>query len=203
MIDLSNNNGAVDFKRVFASGHRRVYLKRSEGTGFVDRTYPALRRRAHEAKLKVGAYHFAHPLEHTPREEAAFFLRLLPKPRRDAELRACLDIEQGHASARMGQWVLECAELVARELGYAPVIYGPTFFLEALRLPRAPGPLWLASFGRNDGREHPFRVPRPWKTVAAHQFSSRSRVAGVAGFVDVSHLFSARALDPAGNVFRR
>jgi hypothetical protein len=43
--------------------------------------------------------------------------------------------------------------------------------------------------------EHPFTIPRPWKGVAAHQFSSKARVAGCADPVDISHEFVVRAID--------
>jgi lysozyme len=59
MLDLSNNNGPVDFKRVFQAGQRRVYLKLTEGLTFDDPKFADFRKRARAAGLKVGAYHFA------------------------------------------------------------------------------------------------------------------------------------------------
>jgi lysozyme len=194
MLDLSNNNGAVDFHRIYQAGHRRVYLKRSEGTSFTDRLFPGFRSAAHAAGLKTGAYHFTHPLSHTPSEELAFFLRLLPPLDNKHDLRPCFDQEYGAPSERKGQWITELHKLFREGFGYWPVLYSYPYYLETLRLRAPVGPLWLASFGRNDGKEHPFSVVPPYKTVAAHQYSSNARVAGVSGLVDISHVFSGAAL---------
>src|SRR5262249_35936809 len=39
--------------------------------------------------------------------------------------------------------------------------------------------LWLAASARNDGVEHPFTVPAPWRRPLMHRFSSRCRVVGL------------------------
>jgi hypothetical protein len=41
IIDVSNNNGHVDFVAAKKAGAVGVYLKVTEGTGFVDQTYLA------------------------------------------------------------------------------------------------------------------------------------------------------------------
>jgi GH25 family lysozyme M1 (1,4-beta-N-acetylmuramidase) len=196
MIDLSNNNGLVDFGRLAREGHqRRVYLKRSEGTGFADRTFPGLRQRAHANGFKVGAYHFAHPQTNTPLEELRFLLELLPHLRRGPDLRTALDLEHGSGSAQVGRWALEFCRLHRRELGFVPVLYSYGSYLEACGFSSPPAPLWLAAYDRNDGREHPFRVPRPWRSLAAHQFASSARLPGASGAVDLSHVYDFAALE--------
>jgi lysozyme len=196
MLDLSNHNGAVDFKRVFQAGHKRVYLKLTEGVTFNDPKFAGFRRDALAAGLKVGAYHFARglPVGQTPKEEASHFLGQLPKLTKK-DLRPALDLEFQKPSADVGKWAVEWLNIVKNETGVAPIIYSFGSFLEGCRFSSPPAALWLASFGRNDGAEHPFTTPRPWKSVAAHQFSSQARVAGVAGFVDVSHVFTPKAID--------
>lgn len=191
MIDLSNNNGPVDFHRVFSAGQRRVYLKRSESVTFVDHTYPDLRMRAQQAGLLTGAYHFCHPLQNRVSDEAEFFLSLIGTPKKGKDLRPCLDVEWGTPDVRVGNWVLQLAKLLRMQLHYWPVIYSYPSYLDGMHTPHglAECPLWLASFGRNDGVEYPWVVPEPWRFVSAHQYSSAARVAGVAGLVDISHVF--------------
>jgi len=192
MLDLSNNNATGhDFRRAHVNGGQlRLMLKIVEGTGFVDPTFTRLRLAALGAGMRVGAYDFLHPLQATPTEAADFMLRRLPELRRGRDLRPALDAEQGTPSARVGEWVTATAKIVARALGFAPLIYGSGFYLEACQFARAPGPLWLAAYGRNDGREHPVgRLPRPWKVMAAHQYTDQGRVIGINGRCDVSHVF--------------
>jgi GH25 family lysozyme M1 (1,4-beta-N-acetylmuramidase) len=199
MIDLSNNNAVGhDFKAVYAkAGQRRVYLKRCQGVHYVDRTYPELRSAALAARLHVGAYDFLEPLAATPAEAARYFLELLTTPlHRGKDLRPCLDVEQGTPSARVGEWVTQVAAKVAGELGCAPVIYGGGWYLESCAFARPPGPLWLAAYGRDDGREYPVgKLPHPWTSMAAHQFTSKAHVVGIHGLCDLSHVFEPAGLE--------
>jgi lysozyme len=199
VIDLSNNNGAVDFARLYQAGQRRVYLKLTEGTSFVDPTFHELRHRALGAGLMVGAYHFAHPHERRAAAELEHFLGQLPQPLElNRDLRPCLDIEQAPASPQVGIWLRSFARDFLARLGLRPLIYSTPSYLESCHIGSpAPGPLWLASYGRDDGVEHKFKIPRPWTLVVAHQFTSRGRVAGVHGPVDVSHVFRPLELDVA------
>src|SRR5205823_2905645 len=105
MLDLSNNNGAVDFKRVFQAGQKRVYLKLTEGVTFDDPTFADFRKRARAAGLKVGAYHFARgvPAGNSAKDEAEHFLRKLPSPT-NKDLRPALDLEFKDPSAAVGKW---------------------------------------------------------------------------------------------------
>jgi lysozyme len=188
VLDVSNWNAEVDFERVRAAGIAAVYLKASEGRSFSDRSFAARRAAARAAGLHVGAYHFARPGTNPPHVEAEHFLRVVGEL--DArDLRPALDFEVagGLAVARV-EWARAWNRAVRGELGAWPLFYSYPALVEALA-PERPigGGLWLASFGRNDGVEHPFRVPAPWRRALLHQFSSECRVAGCSGRVDLSH----------------
>ena len=206
MIDLSNNNvEQVSFVRLRAAGQRRVYLKLDEGDYFVDGRHNDFRARAIAAGLLVGEYHFARPSRCTPRESADHFLRLLPTLTPAHSLRPCLDLEDPNATPgpKVAAWAESWIGLVRRELGHPVVVYGSPGYLGPCGFKTPPGPLWLASYGRNDGHEHAYIVPKPWTHAAAHQFASVGRMAGVAGTVDVSHVLKPRELDIARFTLRR
>jgi GH25 family lysozyme M1 (1,4-beta-N-acetylmuramidase) len=192
VIDLSNNNATGhSFQRAHAHGGQlRVMLKLVEGTGFTDPTFAELRSRALAAGMRVGAYDFLRPLAATPAEAADFLLRRLPPLKRHRDLRPALDAESGKPSPQVGRWVSEVARLVRSHTGTRPLVYGSAGYLAACEFPAPPGPLWLAAYGRNDGREHPVGpLPHPWRVMAAHQFTSQGRVLGIDGLCDVSHVF--------------
>jgi GH25 family lysozyme M1 (1,4-beta-N-acetylmuramidase) len=199
MLDLSNNNATGhNFKLAYGKGgQRRVYLKAVEGTHFIDKTYAALRKAALAAKLRVGAYDFLHPLEASPAEAADYLLGRLPRPLvRGRDLRPALDCEYGHGTPQVGVWIKEVAALVGKATGQPPLIYGSGYWLEACKFVTKPGPLWLAAYGRNDGREYPVgRLPAPWTTMAAHQYTSTAHVVGINGEVDLSHVFLASGIE--------
>lgn len=199
MIDLSNNTpGQVDFRRLYAAGQRRVYLKLTEGDTFHDGRHDDLRRQAIAAGFLVGEYHYARPASSRAAAEADWFLEHLPKLRRISSLRPVLDFEDPGAlpGPHLARWALEWLDIVGAGAGVRPVIYGNGPYLSGCRFAAPPAKLWLAQYGRNDGREHPFTVPRPWtnRSLAAVQYTSRARMAGVQGLVDESHVYSKREL---------
>ena len=53
--------------------------------------------------------------------------------------------------------------------------------------------LWLASYGQNDGRDHCYLVPKPWRRVVAQQYTSRGTIAG-RSHLDLSTVSSFRAI---------
>lgn len=58
-VDISHNNGTdIDFAQVRKSGIAFVYIKASEGKASRDATFGPNCRKARQAGLKVGAYHF-------------------------------------------------------------------------------------------------------------------------------------------------
>lgn len=199
MIDLSNNNGGrVDFAKVFAGGTRRIYLKATEGTNFVDATYLQRRHAANAEKLLTGAYHFAHG-KVSPKEEADFFLKHIGVLHPAKDLRPVLDLEMGTASAAFGKWAVEWLAEVKKHVGIVPLVYSYASFAESCKFTKPPAPLWLAAYGPNDGKEHPYSTPRPWRSVVAHQYTSKATVKGVTGYVDQSRVFNFGAFSlPAG-----
>lgn len=167
-----------------------VYLKATEGDSFRDHTFESRRREANAAGLRVGAYHFARKGDVTA--EASNFVHMVGHlDRRD--LRPALDAEVKPGNS-WEEWSREWNRQVWRQLKCLPIFYSYPYWIEQLKASKVIGAgLWLASFGSDDGHEHPYSVPAPWGTAVMHQFSSRARVVGVSGNVDIS---SARSLTP-------
>lgn len=57
-VDVSAHNGDIDFNQLVEQGIDFVYIKGTEGTDFKDREFNVNYRKATEAGLKVGMYHF-------------------------------------------------------------------------------------------------------------------------------------------------
>jgi hypothetical protein len=121
----------------------------------------------------------------TPEQEAAFFLeRLDLEP---GDLLPVCDYEQKPAD---GDQAVTFLEAVEEAIGERPVLYTyPDYLARSTRredLKRFP--LWLASYGPNDGRLHEPGVPAGFRLVA-HQFTSKGSIpGGVRGDVDVNEL---------------
>lgn len=199
MIDLSNNNhGTVDFKKV-RKQHHRVYLKLTEGVSFADATFAERRAAAYKAGMLVGAYHFARPSRNDPELEAEWFVGHLPDTlKAGRDLRPCLDLEDPKipATPAIRDWAEAFIVAVQRDTRHIVVLYSYPSYLGGCRFEKA-HPLWLASYGRNDGKEYAYRAPAPWDHVAAHQYTSLGVVPGVPGRCDVSRVFKPAELDVA------
>lgn len=196
ILDLSNNNSEPDWARLKTQSIEAIYLKASEGTTFVDKTFASRRAVANKHGLKVGAYHFARPDASSPEDQARAFVKVIGKIGVN-DLRPALDFEvpsKLHGPVALVVWARRFNREVKRLTGVLPIFYSYTSYIAGLRADAPIGAgLWLASYSRNDGKEYPFSIPSPWRGAVAHQFSSRCYVGGCSGPVDLS---SAKSLTP-------
>lgn len=200
LIDLSNNNPEpVDFGTVKREGAFGVWLKVSEGRNFADALYAPRAERARAARLHVGGYHFARPVAGQAVAEAAYFCRLLGKVGR-RDLHPVLDLEKNDdhlSSTALYQWVKQFETTVHNLTGVRCLLYSGPAFLASLDWSERPGTgagLWVAAYGPDDGHDHEVTAPAPWRSYVAHQYTSRGVIAGVSGYVDLSHAHSRRKL---------
>jgi lysozyme len=193
IIDVSQWQGSIDWKRVAASGVRLAFVKATEGSTFTDPRFAANRHAAEEHGIRIGAYHFASPSGSSPAAQADHFAHVVGTLRR-RELRPVVDLETGLPTSTQA-FARELVQAIRKRLGVTPLLYSYSAYLAAMH-PSRPigGGLWLASYSRNDGRDYGAAVPKPWKGWVAHQYSSRGHVAGIPGLVDVSHAPKLRPL---------
>jgi lysozyme len=186
ILDMSNWQGVIDWKRIAADGITCVFVKATDGAIYVDHYFDYNRKAAEFHKIRVGAYHFAEP--GSPDVQAAHFANVVKTLRR-RELRPVLDLESAGLSGHEAEpWARAFNRAIVRRLGVTPLFYSYPDYIRRMQLKRpVGGGLWLASYGRNDGVDHGADVPAPWKRVVAHQFTSVGHYAGVKGKVDVSH----------------
>jgi lysozyme len=174
-IDVSNNNGHVDWRKVYAAGYRFAWCKASEGLTFTDSTFLANVKAAQAAGLQVGAYHF---LTGGPvASQAAHFAQLVRAAGLGrGHLLPVVDAEKAGVTTTQ---VKEFVDGVHNLLGVRPVIYTFPAFAQ---WPSTFGcKLWIANFGVAKPT-----IPAPWKAYAAWQYSSTARVPGVNGNCDVN-----------------
>jgi lysozyme len=172
-IDVSNNNGVVNYNAAKAAGVQFVYAKASEGPRYVDTYYRANRAAARTHGMKFGAYHFGQPGQSDGTTQAKHFLYCAQV--RPGDLLPTLDFEVdgGVRSARqLVRWVRDFNDEVKRQLGVEPILYTfPAFrpdVLPYLGYTR----LWLASWGRV------VRIPGKWKKWVIWQNSGGSPLGG-------------------------
>ena len=177
-IDLSNNNGHVNWPEIAASGYSYALCKATEGLGFVDTFYAENREGAKQHGIHFGAYHFFTPGEDAA-EQVSFFLSHA-KPAK-GDIVPSLDYERPPADRAPAEAFVVALK---RELGHYPMFYTFLSFVQSMRIP-ASSPLahcslWLADF--TNTRPAP---PAPWHEITIWQHSATGKVPGVDGSVDL------------------
>src|SRR5581483_5538443 len=134
-IDISNNNGAINWAKVAGAGYRFAFGKATEGTTFTDGTYSTNRNASESAGLVFGAYHFARPSGTTAAAatasavaQADYFLSVAqPQP---GELPPVLDLEKtGNLSPTLlTAWTQAWVDEVYSRLGVEPFVYSSPAF---------------------------------------------------------------------------
>lgn len=186
-IDVSNNQGMIDWPAVAASGVQFAFCKASEGVTFLDQFLVRNLTGAAQAGILPAVYHFSLQAQNKPEAEAQWFLdcagkHLLPG------YPIALDMEQnpyGHADpADCGPWAEAWNAYVLKALNCLPMLYTDLNHIRnrGLNTPTlANSGLWYASPG---AVEPP--TPAPWTFAALWQHSWSGSMPGIVGNVDLN-----------------
>ena len=192
-IDVSNNQGSIDWAQVAAATIEGepvsfALMKRSQGTNFSDEYFPANWAGAKAHGLWRAAYQFAVPTANTPEAEASYLLSQLTLETYDG---AALDYEPADAYWQLhpDDWMLRFCQRIEAAAGVVPLIYTTKSIAAVVTNPAlARYPLWLVCL--EDTLPASIGV---WPSVALWQHSWTGRVAGISGNVDLNKL--ERGLD--------
>ncbi len=178
-IDISNNNGSVNFSQVASDNVKYVYVKATEGATFKDSTMSDFYNNCKSNGLKVGAYHFLVGTS-TPEAQATNFYSMIKDY--DWNLVPMLDIETNFDSLTdyIVRFITVFKQLSSLELG----IYSYTAFISNLTNAEETikdMPFWEANFN-ND----PWNLPSNFFTSrVGHQYTENGSVNGVSGDCDM------------------
>jgi lysozyme len=189
-IDVSNNQGGIDWARVASAGVQFAIAKVSEGAHFRDGYFAENWQAMKAHGILRGAYHYALPSQYGPVQEARYFvdaIGLLGQTLEQGDLLA-LDLEDPAASGDLSGWTLTFLQEVERLAGFKPLVYTSPGYVQAHGLANQPEigdyGLWCASWGVPT----PPQAPAPWDLVAIHQYAvgGPGSIPGVAGECDLN-----------------
>jgi lysozyme len=182
-IDVSNNNGQINWSAVAGAGYAFAIAKVTEGTNFVDSTFATNWAQIKSSGLVRGAYHFAHPDDNKAEDEAKFFLDTIQQQvgaLQQGDFLA-LDLETG--SGDLGAWTLDWLRTVKDRAGFRPFLYCSPGFMSAHGICDVKElgnyGLWLADWEGNEPSP-----PAPWQLLGLWQDNDTSSVPGISGEVD-------------------
>lgn len=181
-VDVSNHQGAIDWRALASTDVRFAYIKASEGGDHRDARFAVNWRDAEAAGLKRGAYHFF-TLCRGGREQAANFIGAVPRD--PAALPPAVDLEhmgpcrRGPRIADIPFEIALYADEIEAHYGARPIFYTTRQFHDAFLSGRFPDErFWIRSL---------FRWPsfrrQNWVFWQHH---NKARRAGVSGPVDLN-----------------
>lgn len=185
-IDVSNNNGAVNWASVASDGIKFAWCKATEGTWFDDDYLGRNLQGARAHGIAVGAYHYARPDRSSSEAEADWFLsRYRPQP---GDLLPVLDLEtHGLSPAAMTAWANRFMARVKDKTGVECILYTYPYFLRDSMNPAGLRgvKLWYADYS-GVGGSFKYKSFAAGLDIVAQQYSSTGRVNGVNGRCDLN-----------------
>ena len=195
-IDVSNNNGAINWTSVANSGIDFAWAKATEGTTFTDSYFNGSNghnmANGTAAGVLMGAYHFARPdLNSDATTEAAHFVAVASPYLTDGYLRPVLDVETGFglSTTALSNWINGFCSYVTSHVGADadPLIYMSSSPAGSeVNSSVTSHALWVANYPSNaDDPAAPTGNPPAgtgvWSDWAFWQYSSKGTSATVAG----------------------
>lgn len=184
--DVSSHQGVVDWPGARAGGARFVYVKATEGTGYVNPRFSQQYNGSYQVGMIRGAYHFARPDISGGAAQADYFVKhggnWVPDGR---TLPGALDIEYnpygdacyGLDPVAMSWWLRDFSDTYRARTKRFPVIYTSTSWWDRCTGANdgfgAHNPLWLARYSASMGK-----LPAGWTRQRIWQFAPAGPLPG-------------------------
>lgn len=191
-IDVSHWQGLINWDKVAKDGIEYVFLKATERTKYVDRTFKTNAAAARKAGLHVGAYHFARFKNNTEaREEAEHFVNTVKGSPLNWPLVLDLEVNEGNLNRDKLTEASNVFIDVLQKAGFAAMIYVNKNYLDNyIYYSKIDAPLWLARYREFD--------KGAGVDCDVWQHTSQGRVNGITGDVDVNHAYKDLTIQPTG-----
>ena len=185
-IDISHHQRGINN---YGSDVDFVIIKATEGVGYVDEQCDRLYQQAKKDGKLLGVYHFARPdLNNSAIAEADWFIKNIQGYIKEAIL--VLDWESGYLGNVA--WAKAFLDRVQEKTGVKALLYASRSPINSFNwssVANADYGLWVADYGANTGSEGTKPVVKWWPFYVLWQYTSRGRVAGYNGNVDLNNFY--------------
>ncbi|WP_416798851.1 GH25 family lysozyme [Ciceribacter azotifigens] len=185
-VDVSRWQGDIDWMKLRTQGANFAYIKATDGGDHLDPMFKTNWRRAKDAGLKRGAYHFFYWCR-TAGEQAEWFIRNVPRdpdalpPVIDVEYNAESSCKRRLSTAKIHEKMQVFMDMLERHYGKRPIIYtAPDFYDDHLEGAFREYPFWLRSVAAHPSKVYPGRKWLFW------QYSGSGLSHGVQGRIDLN-----------------
>lgn len=148
-IDVSHYQGVINWQDINTDKFDFVFIKATQGQGYLNPKYQFNVDGAKKAKLLTGGYHFFDPTI-SAIKQAEFYLK---KTKGNHKLLPVLDVEitGGLSKPKIIKRVKEWLDFVEKNTGCKPIIYsGYNYWQSYLAQAFADYPLWIAEYASEE-----------------------------------------------------
>ncbi|MBD1581986.1 glycoside hydrolase family 25 protein [Pseudoalteromonas sp. S16_S37] len=183
-IDVSHDQGQVDWQKVAQSGIKFVYLKATDGITYTDPKYFQNLEGVKATNLAVGAYHFFEP-EDDPQAQLDNFLNHIEG--KSLSLTPMIDVElqRSQSAAQIKARLQQFLTALEQRTGCKPLIYSYGSFWQAnIGVEFNDYPFWFAEYNQT------MQPPAKLKNIQIWQYSQKGSVPGVDTPVDLDKVLN-------------
>lgn len=194
IIDVSANNGRIDWSQLVKEGVAEVFIRLTLGVGTLDPKAYFYATEAIANGIAVSYYHVAYPdtksggnVVADATKEAAYFCEMLHEHGMPAPKDIVVDLETETALSRedFTLWLTTFLQHVKVLSDKDPIIYSYKSYLDEHLLPGhqfGNYRLWIANY---NNVSEPV-LPNGWETYYQWQYSETGTIAGITGHVDLN-----------------
>lgn len=186
-IDVSHDQGDINWTQVVNSGVQFVYHKATDGITWQDPMFDKNIQQLSDLKVDIGPYHFFEA-EDDPHKQAQNLLATIQgKPLTLAPM-VDVEITQNQTSGQIQQRLKAWLEIVQQATGCTPIIYSyKDFWQENIGPEFNDYPFWLADYSEE------MDAPQGIENLILWQFSETGQIPGITGNVDRDRLLSGKS----------
>lgn len=182
-VDVARYQGNIDFGKL-KNAADFVIMKATENVGYTDPYFERNKKEAKKHGMVKGYYHFARGTD--AKKEADYFLQVVGDL--DKHDLLVLDWEIDHADA--DGWCRKWLDRVYEKTGVKPLLYTGMARANAIswdKVRAGDHGLWVARYPyEDDGKTRLSINLNHFSTYVMHQYSSKGRVDGISGNVDMN-----------------
>jgi len=186
--DVSHWQGTINWGKVKSAGYDFAVIKCSEGTNFLDPMFSQNKSQARKAGVLCGFYHFARAYD--PKDEADYFIKNVGEMKEGEFLVLDWEVEHGNPVS----WCKKFLDRCFAKTGIKPMIYMSESRVKRFdwkEIVKGDYGLWVAKYASSKVYIPVSLSPKPnpgiWGFYALWQFSSKGKVDGISGNVDINY----------------
>lgn len=185
-IDVSHDQGQIDWGKVKSSNIDFVYHKATDGITYTDNMFHVNAKALEKEKIPFGAYHFFEP-EDDPYLQAQNYIRSIKNIKLSLIPMVDVEIIRSVTAQKIKTNLLIFLNEIEKETGCKPMIYSyGDFWKSYITAEFNDYIFWLADYSKTINK------PTGLKNLQLWQYSQEGKVSGIRNYVDLDVILDGK-----------